>query len=160
MFFLFDLINRTRARPRPRTRPSHLAGSVDRRARQRHHVLTARAPPLLRPTARPPPHRPCTAAASPDPEPALRLRPPPARPRAAVLRPYPISASDAPPLAARLPEHHRTQVNSTDPLPPAADDASAAPSSATPPHLPRARRRSPVDGSRRRCHRRVPRLET
>jgi hypothetical protein len=59
----------------------------------------------------------------------------------------------------RLPEYLPDPANSTDTLAPAADDRRAAPSSASVPRLPRARRRFPGDGGRRRTHHRIPLLE-
>ena len=159
--FLFGLIKLVRARPCPRTRPSKL-GSVGR--------PSGAASPSQPPVAAPPARRlavrsrarlpPAPAAAPPA---SAACRPASARrsrPHAAALRPRPFSASAASRPTARRPNNRRSQVNSTVPPTLAFGDCRAAPSSASLPSLPRARRRAPVDGSPRGGYRRLRLVET
>jgi hypothetical protein len=71
----------------------------------------------------------------------------------------PSAAAVASQAVVRLPEHLLDSAISAATSVPAVDDASAAPSSASPPSLHRARLHSTGDGGRRRSHLRVPLLE-
>ena len=148
-----------------------MARSVDRWARRRGrapapppHARSQPAPPPPVPPPRiasPPRSRPSTARSRP----AVSTRRrklecqfayAPVHRRAAVSL---ISAVTAPRLAARLPHRHLDQVNTIDLLASLAGDPSPPTSSIFTRYGNRARRRSPVDGGRRRRCQQIPLVE-